>query len=73
MIHFKKSKEFQEWLVSLRRNPARARVMTRLDNATYGNFGDCVSVGNGVSEMASTMVLGIGFTSRVRAMWFTYC
>jgi putative component of toxin-antitoxin plasmid stabilization module len=26
MIHFKKSKEFQEWLVSLRRNPARARV-----------------------------------------------
>jgi len=51
MIHFKKSKEFQEWLVSLRSNAARARVITRLDNATYGNFGDCESVGNGVSEM----------------------
>ncbi|MFP3494354.1 type II toxin-antitoxin system RelE/ParE family toxin [Pseudomonas sp. SIMBA_059] len=51
MIRFKRSAEFQEWFHSLRDNPARGRVLTRLDNATMGNFGDCETVGNGVSEM----------------------
>jgi putative addiction module killer protein len=51
MIHFKRSDEFQEWLYSLRSKPARGRVLTRLDNARMGNFGDCENVGNGVSEM----------------------
>lgn len=51
MIRFKRSDEFQEWLDSSRGKPVRARVLTRLDNATRGNFGDCASVGNGVSEM----------------------
>lgn len=51
MIHFKKSKEFQEWLDSLRSESARARVLAGLKNAKSGNFGDCETVGNGVSEM----------------------
>ena len=51
MIRFKRSDEFQEWLDSSRSRPARGRVLTRLDNATRGNFGDCAPVGNGVSEM----------------------
>ena len=51
MIHFKKSKPFQEWLDSLRSEPARARVLARLKSAKSGNFGDCETVGNGVSEM----------------------
>ncbi|KWU49916.1 MULTISPECIES: type II toxin-antitoxin system RelE/ParE family toxin [Pseudomonas] len=51
MIRFKRSAEFQEWFHSLRDKPARGRVLTRLDNATMGNFGDCETVGNGVSEM----------------------
>ncbi|WP_421552417.1 type II toxin-antitoxin system RelE/ParE family toxin [Pseudomonas yamanorum] len=51
MIHFKKSKHFLEWLDSLNNKPARARVLARLNNAQSGNFGDCETVGNGVSEM----------------------
>ncbi|ROM49731.1 addiction module protein [Pseudomonas poae] len=51
MIHFKRSDVFQEWLDSSRGKPARGRVLTRLDNAMMGNFGDCEAVGNGVSEM----------------------
>ncbi len=51
MIRFKRSDEFQAWLDSPRGKPVRARVLTRLDNATRGNFGDCETVGNGVSEM----------------------
>lgn len=51
MIHFKRSDDFQEWLDSSRAKPARGRVLTRLDNARMGNFGDCETVGNGVSEM----------------------
>ncbi|AYF46591.1 type II toxin-antitoxin system RelE/ParE family toxin [Pseudomonas fluorescens] len=51
MIQFKKSKYFLEWLDSLRSKPARARVLARLDNAQWGNFGDCEALGNGVLEM----------------------
>jgi putative addiction module killer protein len=30
---------------------ARARILTRLDRASLGNFGNCEPIGEGVSEM----------------------
>jgi putative addiction module killer protein len=43
--------EFEQWLERLRDAKGKARILARLDSAALGNFGDCQSVGDGVSEM----------------------
>lgn len=43
--------EFAAWLEKLRDRKSKARILSRLDSAVLGNFGDCESVGEGVSEM----------------------
>jgi putative addiction module killer protein len=43
--------EFEQWLERLGDAKGKARVLSRLDSAALGNFGDCQSVGDGVSEM----------------------
>ena len=43
--------EFEQWLESLRDAKGKARILARLDSVALGNFGDCQSVGDGVSEM----------------------
>jgi len=45
------SSEFNAWFETLRDLKARSRIVARLRSATYGNFGDCKPVGEGVSEM----------------------
>jgi putative addiction module killer protein len=40
---------FDEWLAGLDRR-AKAKVLARISNMEKGNNGDCVPVGNGVSE-----------------------
>lgn len=42
---------FREWLRALRDSQARARIRVRLNRIRLGNFGDCASVGAGVSEV----------------------
>ncbi len=39
------------WLSHLTDQKAKARILARLASATFGNFGDCGPVGEGVSEM----------------------
>ena len=51
MNTFFRSSEFDAWLMALADYKAKARVLARLRSATFGNFGDCESVGEGVSEM----------------------
>jgi putative addiction module killer protein len=51
MIEIRKTELFAEWFNSLRDRQARVRIQARIDRAELGNFGDCKSVGNGVSEM----------------------
>lgn len=43
--------EFGQWLGRLRDEKGKARILSRLDSAALGNFGDCEPVGQGVSEM----------------------
>lgn len=42
---------FHKWLNSLKDRIARARIRVRLNRVRLGNFGDCKSVGKGVSEL----------------------
>ena len=41
---------FRNWLKSLKDINARARIRVRINRICLGNFGDCKSVGSGVSE-----------------------
>lgn len=51
MNTFLRTAQFDEWLKTLRDPIAKARVLARIISAEGGNFGDCESVGDGVSEM----------------------
>jgi putative addiction module killer protein len=51
MITLLRSAEFDAWLRALADLKAKARILARLRSATFGNFGDFASVGEGVSEM----------------------
>ncbi len=42
---------FDRWLSRLKDLRGRARIIERIRSAERGNFGDCSSVGEGVSEM----------------------
>ncbi len=46
-----RSSDFDAWLSHLADQEAKARILARLGSATFGNFGDCENVGEGVSEM----------------------
>ncbi len=45
------SEEFATWLAAFRDNAGKAHILDRLNRETFGNFGDCDAVGEGVSEM----------------------
>ena len=51
MNSFQRSDEFDAWLTALKDKLGRARIVHRIRSAEFGNFGDCESVGAGVSEM----------------------
>ena len=51
MIEIRRTDEFSRFLTKLRDLKARARILTRVDRISTGNFGDAKSVGGGVSEL----------------------
>ena len=51
MNTFLRSEVFSTWLKKLKDAKAKARILSRLDAAAEGNFGDCEPDGEGVSEM----------------------
>lgn len=51
MNTFLRTGEFDAWLAGLKDKVGLARIIQRIRSAEYGNFGDCETVGSGVSEM----------------------
>ena len=51
MNTFLRTPEFDEWLIKLRDQVAKARIIARVRSAEAGNFGDCESVGESIYEM----------------------
>lgn len=45
------TESFDAWFADLRDPQAAARIKLRIRRAELGSFGDCESVGEGVSEM----------------------
>ena len=45
------SSVFSSWLRLLTDDVAKAQILRRIASAELGNFGDCETVGEGVSEM----------------------
>ncbi len=42
---------FETWFEAIREIHTRAKILTRLDRLKIGNFGDCKTIGDGVSEL----------------------
>lgn len=59
MNTFLRSEEFETWLSGLKDKVGRARIVHRIRSAEHGNFGDCESVGEGVSEMRISRRTGL--------------
>jgi putative addiction module killer protein len=52
MYVLEKTVEFDKWLRKLNDLKAKAAILLRLQRVeNYGHFGDCKSVGDGISEM----------------------
>jgi putative addiction module killer protein len=51
MLTLRKTRLFDEWLMSLRDLRARFRIVVRLERLAAGNAGQMRSVGGGVSEL----------------------
>ena len=66
MITFLKSDQFDIWLSGLKDQIAKALIAKRIRSAELGNFGDCESVGEGISEMR--IHFGAGYR-----VYFTRC
>ena len=52
MYLIEKTSEFDKWFRKLRDKKAKAKILIRIQRIEeYGNFGDCQSVGEGISEL----------------------
>jgi putative addiction module killer protein len=51
MLEIRRTVAFDRWLRRLKDDRARAKIAARIQRIAFGNFGDVLSVGEGVSEL----------------------
>jgi len=70
MLDISLSDVFKDWLHDLRDVQAKARILTRIRSASYGNLGDVEAIGEGISELRIHCGPGyrIYFTRRGKAL-----
>ena len=52
MITVEKTRNFDRWFRKIKDAQAKAKILFRIQKIQFdGHFGDCASVGNGISEM----------------------
>lgn len=51
MNSINRTEKFSQWLTALKDVKAKARIITRIRQASLGNFGDTKPLSDGVSEM----------------------
>ncbi|HEY3792475.1 MAG TPA: type II toxin-antitoxin system RelE/ParE family toxin [Bradyrhizobium sp.] len=59
MLQVQKTDEFDEWLLGLKDQKAKATIASRIERLSLGNAGDVKPVGAGISEMRIS--LGPGY------------
>ncbi|MEY4516715.1 MAG: hypothetical protein RL180_1061, partial [Pseudomonadota bacterium] len=66
---------FDRWFATVNDPIAKARITRRLQQVEHGNFGDCESVGEGVSEMRIHVGAGwrVYFVRRGEVVYLLLC
>jgi putative addiction module killer protein len=64
MYIIKQTNIFSKWLSKLKDTQGKVAILRRVDRMKLGNFGDCKSVGNNISELRIT-------TSTAYRVYFT--
>jgi len=63
MVEVRRTERFARWLDALRDVRGRARIQARIERLAAGNPSDVAPVGEGVSELGSTLGQGIACIS----------
>ncbi len=51
MLEIRKTRAFEDWLMGLKDQRGKAKIVARIDRLALGNPGDVSPVGEGVSEL----------------------
>jgi len=75
MLRVRQTATFADWFGALRDDRAKNRIAARIVRVEAGNFGDCKSVGEGVSELRVDVGPGyrVYFTQRGAELVILLC
>lgn len=75
MLEVRKTDVFEDWLLGLKDQRGKAKIVARIDRLALGNLGDVAPVGEGVSELRIHFGPGyrVYFMRRKKTVVFLLC